>query len=64
MIRFVTDINVDARGVFNRQITREKTTMKAFAVSLSLAFAAWMSSALMLAYYSREVAEFIVEHLQ
>jgi hypothetical protein len=64
MIRFTTDITWDARGIFYRQLNREKKAMRAFAISLSLAVAAWVSSAMMLAYYSREVAEFIVGRMQ
>lgn len=60
MIRLVTDIKDDGRELFYRILNRERFAMKSLAISLSLAFAAWMSAALMLAYFSREVAEFIV----
>lgn len=64
MIRFATDINPDEMGAFIRQINREKMTMRAFAISLSIACTVWVSAAVTLLVYSREVAEFILERMQ
>lgn len=63
MIRFVTDIRWNARGLFNRDLAREKSAMKSFATALCFAVATWMAAALMLIIYSREVAEFLVGRL-
>jgi len=64
MIRFVTDINEDARGIFILRMMREKRAMRIFAVSVSLAVASWVSAAVTLAIYSREVAEFLVGYVR
>ena len=60
MIRFVTDINWDARRIFIRQLNREKSAMKALGISLCVAFTVWMAAAGALAYYSHDIASFIV----
>lgn len=62
MIRFVTDIKGDAWAVFIRKAVREKLAMRRFFISLSVAWVVWMSTAAALAIYSREFAEFVVEH--
>lgn len=61
MIRFRTDINIDARELFTGQMSREKTTMRALGISLCVAFTTWMVGAGILAMFSREIAEFIVD---
>ncbi len=64
MIRFVTDTSWPDMGIFYRQLNRERKAMRAFAISLSLAVAAWVSGAVLLIAYSHEVAVFIVERMQ
>lgn len=64
MIRFATDINPDEMGAFIRQMKREKMTMRAFAISLSIACTVWVSAALTLLAYSREVAVLLLEWAQ
>lgn len=62
MIRFRTDINIDQRSVFTRELAREESFMRILGISLCLAFTTWMVGAGALAIFSREIAEFIVRH--